>query len=322
MVFLKKQWFLIGLGIALVIGFQLPELVLQLSEAKGFRNSVVAVVLFLMALPLQASQLGKTISKPLAPGLGILFNTLLLPLFAWPCALLLLNEDFGIGLLVAVAAPCTMASAAVWTRRAGGNFAAAILVTVVTNFFCFLTTPFWVFIFTGKDFKISLSEMIFKLALLVVLPMTLGQLARLVRGVGPWTTNNKVLLSTLAQCGILIIVCTGAAETSRKMTGTEHSSTQVWPFLAMLFTVNFVHIVILLLGIKSAQGLGLPRGDQIAVGFSGSQKTLMVGLAVALELGVSIAPMLVYHISQLFVDTMVADRFAKNKNADSSEQST
>ena len=47
----------------------------------------------------------------------------------------------------------------------------------------------------------------------------------------------------------------------------------------------------------------------MAVAFAGSQKTLMVGLLMAISLQVSILPMVAYHISQLFIDTLIAERF-------------
>jgi len=57
---------------------------------------------------------------------------------------------------------------------------------------------------------------------------------------------------------------------------------------------------------------GLPREDWIAVGIAGSQKTLMIGLvmALALDLGIGMLPMIGYHAVQLIIDTIVADRLA------------
>ena len=50
--------------------------------------------------------------------------------------------------------------------------------------------------------------------------------------------------------------------------------------------------------------------EQLAVAFAGSQKTLMVGLAIALPFGgLTVLPMLVFHIEQLLIDTLLADRF-------------
>jgi hypothetical protein len=37
----------------------------------------------------------------------------------------------------------------------------------------------------------------------------------------------------------------------------------------------------------------------------------MVGLQIGLDFGVSILPMIIYHVSQLMIDTLLVDRWAK-----------
>ena len=50
---------------------------------------------------------------------------------------------------------------------------------------------------------------------------------------------------------------------------------------------------------------------RIAIGIAGSQKTLMVGLQIAIDCGVSVIPMLVYQLCQLVIDTVVAERWKR-----------
>ena len=80
-----------------------------------------------------------------------------------------------VGILVVGAIPSTLASAAVWTRRAGGNDAVAILGTIVTNLSCFVVTPVWLFQMTGETVRTSstLAEMIVKLDPLKRVPSSL-----------------------------------------------------------------------------------------------------------------------------------------------------
>jgi sodium/bile acid cotransporter 7 len=71
-------------------------------------------------------------------------------------------------------------------------------------------------------------------------------------------------------------------------------------------------VTVLVLGLQASRALRLPRPDTIAVAFAGSQKTLMVGAYVALAVGpLAILPMVAYHAVQLFVDTLIADRWAQ-----------
>ena len=60
-----------------------------------------------------------------------------------------LAPDFSFGLMIAASAPSTMAAASVWTRRAKGNDAVSLLVTILTNGFCFLVTPAWLVLATA-----------------------------------------------------------------------------------------------------------------------------------------------------------------------------
>jgi sodium/bile acid cotransporter 7 len=74
-----------------------------------------------------------------------------------------------------------------------------------------------------------------------------------------------------------------------------------------------VHIVVFWLGIAIGEWIKLSREDALAVGFAGSQKTLMIGLLICLELEVLVIPIVLYHASQLIVDTLFADHL-KTKN--------
>jgi len=52
--------------------------------------------------------------------------------------------------MVVAATPSSLASAAVWTRRAGGNDVVAMLIGIVINLSCFLVTPIWLKWSTGQ----------------------------------------------------------------------------------------------------------------------------------------------------------------------------
>jgi len=312
--FLVQRWFLILLVLALVTGIFFASELESLSDLKLLRHCLVAAVLFVMALPLEADAMVRSMRHPGPPLLASLVNLGLLPLFAWAVSLLLRGEMAG-GLLVATTTPCTLASASVWTRRAGGNDAVAILVTVITNSLCFLITPLWLVAMTGQTVdspELSAGRMSLKLGLLVVLPMAAAQLLRLHRPLAQWSTGRKVTLSVMAQCGILCMVFIGAIRTGLSIQlGTEHALL-AWNVMTMLAAVLVVHVSMLGAGVLLARWCGFSWPDQIAVGFAGSQKTLMVGLLVAISLQVTILPMVAYHVSQLFVDTLIADRFRRD----------
>lgn len=310
-------------------GFAFPAQLEPLAERIP-REAVVGTALFLMALSLDASSIFNAVRRPKAVILAVGINFLLLPLAAWAVALSLPTVDLAVGLLIVAAAPSTLASAAVWTRRAGGNDAVALMGTIVTNLACFLVTPFWLLLTTrslveaagaaGSGFaavELDTVDLIRRLAALVVLPTLAGQLLRLYGPIGTLATRAKTPLGVLAQCGILMIVLTGAVGGGLRLSqGEVGMGLAAW--VAMLTSVIGVHVVMLAVGHFVGRAIGVSRGDRIAVGFSGSQKTLMIGLYVATNppyfplLPLAMMPMIFYHVCQLLIDTVVADRLRRN----------
>jgi len=313
---LTRQWFLLTLAAVLAAGFWFS------GPLSGFARwfpvkALVAVVLFLMSWTLDADSIHRAIRRPQAALLGVVINIGLLPLLAWLLSFLL-PEPLNLGLALVAAVPCTLASAAVWTRRAGGNDAVAMLVTTVTNVSCFVVTPMLYWLMTGAETSTGQGpgEMILKLAWVVVLPMALGQVLRLNKSAARWASAEKRLVSVVAQLGILTMVLVGAVRSALEIQGTSSAaSPSAAAWTSMIVIVIVLHLATLLAGFGLGRLIRLDRPDWIAVGIAGSQKTLMVGLYIGLEqdLGVGILPMLVYHAAQLLIDTAVADWLGRDR---------
>ncbi|MDA7950162.1 MAG: bile acid:sodium symporter [Pirellulaceae bacterium] len=317
--FLRKNWFLIGLVAVLVLGSQEAERLMVIADRPFFRELVVASVMFLMALPLQGELFVNTLLRPQGALLASGMNYICLPLVALGLYYLLPEKE-GLGLLVVAVVPSTLASAAVWTRRAGGNEAVAIMVTVLTNGSCFLATPLGVWLLIGQRVEIDLGVMVQKLFWLVLLPIIAAQLARQSSKITMFSKHYKSLLSTLAQCGILYIVLVGAVTIATPAGGADLEVVEggkkintVWGpkewlgFGRLIAVTVGLHLIMWFFSFGCAKRLGFKRADQIAIGFSGSQKTLMVGLYIASVCHVTILPMIIYHVGQLFADTFLAD---------------
>jgi len=316
--FLIRRWFLIALAFFLCLGLGMSGPLTPLAKLAGLRQTIVVTVMFLMALPLETNAVWDTLRRPWAAMLATAINYGLLPMSAWGITLALIrwpgiSEDMVFGILIATAVPCTLASAAVWTRRAGGNDAMAIIVTIVTNLMCFVVTPAWLYAMIGKMPSFEPLSMVMKLALLVVLPMVLAQLVRPVGSIGAWAIQHKTPIGVVTQCGVLSMVFFGAIQTGNKLSGDPQSS--IWIEIApTVATVLCLHVTMLFVGTGLTRLMRLSREDAIAVGFAGSQKSCMVGLEVCAQLGVTVLPMVAYHVGQLLADTVIADRFRKMKD--------
>src|SRR5262245_65597721 len=174
--FLIHRWFLLALTGVIVAGvvFSRPLTALFAGFPRSWESVLVAGIMFLMALPLDAGVIGHAVRRPAATAIGVAVSYLVAPLVAWGLAPLLtqVSRDLALGLLIAAAVPTTVASAAVWTRRAGGNDAVDLLVMMVTNLSCFEVTPLVVWITDDtevSDEKFHSGAMMLRLTLILVL---------------------------------------------------------------------------------------------------------------------------------------------------------
>ncbi len=283
-----------------------------LAESSWIKWGIVSVTMFIMAWPLKFGQLKTTISRPQAALLASILNVGLIPLLVWPFAGFA-RVEIGCGMIVAAATPCTLATGAVWTRRAGGNDGIAMMVTIITNSTCFIVMPFWIFWLTGVEIESSkLLGTVYKLLAFVVLPIGVAQLLRIHRASADWATTNKSKLSIAAMIGVLSVVFVGAIGMGNRVADVQ-SSTAVKDLLVAATVLVSVHCVVFWLGMKIAGVMKMPRPDQIAVGFAGSQKTLVIGLSTAISLGFSMLPILMYHVMQLIIGTILVDQIRNRR---------
>jgi sodium/bile acid cotransporter 7 len=305
--FLRQRSFLFALIAVLLAGIGWPA---AMGPIAGRLNGdvIVACVTFLMALPLATGALVGAVRRPGPAWLGAAINSGVAPPLGW-LASLALPPELAAGVVLAATVPCTLATAAVWTRSAGGNDAVAFLVTMITNLSCFLVVPAWLWLFIGVHATIDVRKIVTSLLLLVVLPIIVAQVLRQWRLIGESATARKHLLSRAAQFGVLLMVFAGAVKCGDKLQSVENSKLlSTANIFTMVAAVAAVHTVLLVLGWRSAKLLNIRRADAIAVAFSGSQKTLVVGTYLAAAVGpLVILPMVAYHAAQLIIDTLVAD---------------
>jgi sodium/bile acid cotransporter 7 len=283
----------------------------------GYRTlnwSLVALTMFCMAWPIEFGQLQRTVTLPLAPLLAFALNVIGIPLVTWPWVVWL-GGELGPGMMVAAAAPSTLATAAVLTRRAGGDDSIPLLVTILTNGSCFVVMPLWIYWQSGRLVETDLLlSTVMNLLFFVVIPILLGQLLRVSHTLAAWATQRKVPLGVVALICILIMVMIGSISMGIRM-AEQAQPIGWWPFLWVGCLMGGIHLAMFWGGIAIARGLRLARPVWIAVGFAASQKTLMVGLSVAISLEVSIVPIILYHSIQLIIDTLIAD-YLRNRLPD------
>jgi len=327
--FLRHRWFLLALASLIALGHLLglwtPQFVSAAIEpifSPDVRSGLIVTVLFLMSATLDSRRVGQAILSPGPVLWAIAVNVLAMPLAAPLLMPLQSTADFALGMLIVASVPSTLAAASVWTRRAGGNDAVSLLVTVITNGACFLYTPFWLQTFGSTQVQLDVRDLMLRLFLTALLPTIAGQLARWPARSAALADRLKTPLGVAAQVGVLIIVFASACDAGLRL-GGGHPATSTpipAPTLAsvaiLLASCVALHLVAFGLALCGARLAGFASADVIGVAFAASQKTLPIGVLIATdprtfgsEFPWAVYPMLIYHAAQLFIDTALADRF-------------
>lgn len=221
-----------------------------------------------------------------------------------------LSEPIVFGVVAMSALPTTITSCVALTRVAGGEEATALVGAVLANVLAVVVTPLLLVIMLGRSADIDVVGVFQKLAFLVVLPLALGQGARIAwRRPGE---GENAMASQLVQALVLVILFVVALRTFRA------GVTPGWIELTWLvLTCLVIHSVILaslwVLGGWSAIADG--RRDRVAILFAGGQKGLALGLpllslafAASPRVGLITLPIIVYHMLELTLDTFLAAR--------------
>src|SRR5262245_27985842 len=165
-----------------------------------------AAAIFLSAVGLPLRQLAAAAVRPRAAALGLALSYGLVPTVAWAVGLLFTRPDYPIGLMLVASVPCTLASAVIWTRLAGGDDATALLITLLTNATGWLATTAWLTLTTGVGADRGAAGMMLRLVLVLVVPVVLGQCVRRIGPVGRAADRHKTAVSVVARFLILAVM--------------------------------------------------------------------------------------------------------------------
>lgn len=325
----KSRWFVITLltliASGLLLGYFLDKQLITSFRASVPSRVLTALILFMMSFSLDSRQLKSSFRAPAPVLWACLCNFAVIPLLAIPLMSLQQTPDFRIGLMIAASVPCTLAGASVWTRRAGGNDAVSLLTTLLTNIACFVLTPLWLNLGTGKDVPLDPVDLTWRLLMVVLLPTLLGQLARIPTAAADFAKTNKTKIGVVAQSCILFLVFSSACLGGVQLKNAE-IGTQVVGLIVVWMSCIGLHLLAMTVAWFGGGLFGFDRKDRIAASIAGSQKTLPIGVYLATDentfggldvfngmpVPFAVFPILMFHASQLFIDTIIADRMARS----------
>jgi sodium/bile acid cotransporter 7 len=272
-----------------------------------------------MAWTMPTRSLVEEVRQPFASLWAIVLSYGLVPSCAWLLGLLHPMEDVRVGLILVASVPCTLSSAILWTRMAGGNDATALMATMGTTFLSWALTTSWLYWLTGTEIEFDVPRMMLDLVLTLILPVILGQLLRRIPPCRTFAENYKIPISIFSQFFVLAIILQAGTRVGHKLHEADTWDTPMI-FVSSIVLAVALHVIALASGWFSCGWLGFDRGRQIAVAFSASQKTLQISVMLFSQFYAdrhpyAIIPLLFYHVGQLLLDTAIAKRISKGSAA-------
>lgn len=218
------------------------------------------------------------------------------------------------GFVYLCALPSTVSSAVVFTAVARGNAAGALCNAAVSNVAGVLLTPVLVRLLLGPGGTgAPLLPLLLHVALLTLLPFAAGALLRL--RAAAWIDARRRWVVRLSNGAVLTMVYFAFCDSVAGRVWERHGAAST-AFALGLAAALFAAMA--LLAAAAARLARLPRADFVAACFAAPQKTLALGVPLALlvfgprtDAPLLLLPILCYHAVQLLAHGALAQRWAR-----------
>ena len=246
----------------------------------------------------------------------LLFVALQIPFsYLFPASLVL-------GFLLLCILPSTLSSSIAMTAIAHGNIPAAIFNASLSSLLGIFLTPLLLTLFlSARANSLPMAPAIIDLMLLMLLPFVLGQAGRIL------ITEHIVtkFLSRIYLFDELVVLWLVFNSFSDSVAGGLWMAHGTSTILYTLSGALFILLVILTLTTFFTRKLKFSKENEITAVFCGSKKTLASGIPIGKILfaghpaiAIIVLPIMFYHQLQLFVCSILANRYAKRLEGTSS----
>ncbi len=307
--FLKKYWFFGGIILVVLGGYGLRNQYVWIRKY-DILGTGIFIAFFITGLTLDTSHLSSQLQQFKAPLAAMISSLIFIPLLAWMLASFVFPWEYVIGVCIIATAPVTVVSGTVMTAIGRGNIPLSLFICVLGNFIGIFTIPFSLklLVEAGDNVNLPVLGMLFNLVTTVLVPIVLGYLVR--SPLKGFRSRHKLAFSVFQQCMVLLIIFNAVA-------GSGPNIRVAGATLPLLLAfIIFLHSLILAMNFGISKIIGLDRPSTTAFTIHTSQKTLAVSYLVwsgyfASEYPLALIPGIVYHLTQMIMDTFVAERFRK-----------
>lgn len=213
-------------------------------------------------------------------GTALALNFVLMPLLGWGAGLLFFADQPALRLALLLTALLPTSGMTIsWTGFAKGNVPAAVKMTVIGLIAGSLLAPLYLKALLGAVVDVPMGPVALQIALIVFLPMALGQLTQKAliakHGTERFNSHVKLLFPPWSTLGVLGIVFVSMALKAPDIVQAPQVLPAMLLPLVLLYALNFL--------ISTLVGRALfPRGEAIALVFGTVMRNLSIALAIAI----------------------------------------
>jgi solute carrier family 10 (sodium/bile acid cotransporter), member 7 len=307
----QKQWFFVGIAIVVALAVLFPDLGVVIKKYK-ILNMGIFIAFLITGLSLDTRSVIEQLHNLRVLIAALASSLILIPVLTFFLANLAFSgsPDLVIGSVIIAVAPVTVASGTVMTAVALGNVPLSLFICVLSNFVALLTIPFLLKILLqfGHTIDLPVYSILASLALTVLAPTILGQVLRprLKEVIFPY----KKAFSVFSQGVVLLIIFNAVSASISEILHSGLIIVLVFGFMIILRTL------ILVMNFTISRIIGLDQASTSAFTIHTSQKTLTVSYLVwagyfAADFPMAMIPPIAFHLTQMFMDTMLAHYFRK-----------
>lgn len=308
---IQKNFLLIVIFAALLLSLLIPQLGIFFN--KIFPKSILIFWIFIcQGLSIITKDFKKFSHYLPILVLGLAISQCLSPVLGYSVARLfsLQGDEFTGIILISCMAP-TLISGTLIAEEAGGDKTTSILLTIFINLAAIAVIPFSLKWALGKSIELDSFSLFYKLLLLVLLPAFIGFCIRKRKNDSIKKFSFFYKNSSILALG-LIIFCSLSKQ-------AEHLMDLRFMYILKIITISLIiHLSLFLIGyLLSKYLLKSTESSYKSMTICCSQKTLPIVIVIwssffAEHFPMAIIPPVIFHISQIYMDTFIASKWKKS----------
>lgn len=339
--FLFQHFLVVGILVALFVGFVVPQPGAWVGNFKGSSYICVIIVFLHSGFKLKTAEINSVVKQYKALILGICSIMFLSPIIGCKLSQLLpfeetlsINEnrnssysktsivgprEFLIGLEFYYISPCAVASGVVLTSLAGGDVTLAILLTVTTNTLGVLFVPLSAKLLVSvSNVKIDIISLLAKLISTLLIPLLIGKaLSYYLNVVKAFVEKHSKVLKIIS---LIFLICIPWMKISEAKSKGLFRNVSIVSLVIMFFWGFGIHLLFIVMNYIFARLLCLEIEARKTLVIMGSLKTLAVTLSIISFLpaefgspGLMSIPLIITHLTLIIFDSVWAVHWNANK---------